>query len=125
MNTSCEDSMTARGLRMITYVFEGLSAFRSKGCIVGVVVDGVGVCELQYFSLLQIAHEPTNHVDISRRGRCPSCQAVCRRRQTGSIVLVRILPSMECGILWLSGKLTSKSRHLASAALTTDLPRSN
>jgi hypothetical protein len=45
--------MTARGLRMITYVFEGLSAFRSKGCIVGVVVDGVeGVCELQYFSLL-------------------------------------------------------------------------
>ena len=31
-----------------TYVFEGLSVFRSKGCIVGVVVEGVeDVCKLQ------------------------------------------------------------------------------
>jgi hypothetical protein len=50
---------------MITYVFEGLSTFRSKGCIVGVVVDGVeGVCELQYFSLPQIAHELTILISV-------------------------------------------------------------
>lgn len=36
---------------MKTYVLEGLSVFRSKGCIVGVVVDGVeGVCKLQWLS---------------------------------------------------------------------------
>ncbi len=43
-----------------TYAFEGLSAFRSNGCIVGVVVDGVdGVCKLQYFSQLEMAGGPT------------------------------------------------------------------
>jgi hypothetical protein len=44
----------------ITYVFEGLSAFRSKGCIVGVVVEGVeGVCWVQHCSMLQSAQKPT------------------------------------------------------------------
>jgi hypothetical protein len=46
----------------ITYSLDGLSAFRSKGCIVGVVVEGVeGVCKIQHF-LTATQGKVTHHI---------------------------------------------------------------
>jgi hypothetical protein len=64
----------------MTYVFEGLSAFRSKGCIVGVVVDGVdGVFKLQHFQNGQDGR--TNHLQGGGSKEVPLLSTIIRRTQ--------------------------------------------
>jgi hypothetical protein len=64
----------------IAYSLDGLSAFRSKGCIVGVVVEGVdGACKFQHFLTVKQG-KAANHFGQSALDRNKFCRTTHRRR---------------------------------------------